>query len=93
MEELAETISEREFRHHSLPVQERYQLMVEEHPDLLERAPHSGQSTRILVGGLSPQRSQGLKGRTASTPIINERLTRSLTVRLSQPKTGGSNGQ
>ena len=41
MEELAETISEREFRHQSLPAQERYQLMVEEHPDLLERVPDS----------------------------------------------------
>ena len=69
-------------------------VLVEEHPDLLERAPHSGQTVNSHPGwGLSPQRSQGLKGRTASTPIINERFTRSLTVRLSRPKTGGSNGQ
>lgn len=38
-EELAELTSMREFRKHTMPARERYQLLIEEYPELVKRVP------------------------------------------------------
>ncbi|WP_144820378.1 Crp/Fnr family transcriptional regulator [Marinobacter piscensis] len=61
-EELAELTSMREFRKHTMPARERYQLLVEEYPELVRRVPDNQLASWL---GVVPATFSRLKSSTA----------------------------
>ena len=65
-EELAELTSMREFRKHTMPARERYQLLLDEYPELVKRVPDNQLASWL---GVVPATFSRLKTGATKTPV------------------------